>query len=59
MSATNASQRLGFGLVGALLAGGLLLAACAVPDGRPRSGDVLVHHPGVVAGHTELQRATP
>ncbi|MGW7460107.1 hypothetical protein [Streptomyces sp. NPDC054797] len=59
MSATNTSQRLGFGLVGALLAGGLLLAACAAPDGPPRSGDVLVHHPGVVAGHTELQRATP
>ncbi|MEU9148638.1 hypothetical protein [Streptomyces sp. NPDC048349] len=34
MSATNAPQRLGFGLLGALLAGGLLLAACAVPDGR-------------------------
>ncbi|MEU9236912.1 hypothetical protein [Streptomyces subrutilus] len=34
MSATNASQRLGFGLLGALLAGGLLLAACAAPDDR-------------------------
>ncbi|MGP3689290.1 hypothetical protein ACTVZO_32090 [Streptomyces sp. IBSNAI002] len=34
MSATNASKRLGFGLLGALLAGGLLMAACAAPDGR-------------------------
>ncbi|MER6199228.1 hypothetical protein ABT234_17915 [Streptomyces sp. NPDC001586] len=36
MSATNASQRLGFGILGGLLAGGLLLAACAVPDGPAR-----------------------
>ncbi|MCX4528870.1 MULTISPECIES: hypothetical protein [unclassified Streptomyces] len=34
MSAKNASKQLGIGLVGALLAAGLLLAACAVPDGR-------------------------
>ncbi|MFE6905017.1 hypothetical protein [Streptomyces erythrochromogenes] len=34
MSATNAAKRLGFAAVGALLAGGLLLAACALPDGR-------------------------
>ncbi|MEU9084171.1 hypothetical protein [Streptomyces sp. NPDC048357] len=37
MSATNASQRLGFGILGALLAGGLLLAACAAPDGPARA----------------------
>ncbi|MFD0269413.1 hypothetical protein ACFVGY_23015 [Streptomyces sp. NPDC127106] len=35
MSASNAAERLGLGLLGALLAGGLLVAACAVPDGRP------------------------
>ncbi|MFE0578712.1 MULTISPECIES: hypothetical protein [unclassified Streptomyces] len=35
MSATNAAKRLGCAAVGALLAGGLLLAACALPDGRP------------------------
>ncbi|MEU6310835.1 hypothetical protein [Streptomyces sp. NPDC047014] len=34
----NASERVGLCLVGALLAGGLLLAACAVPDGRDASG---------------------
>ncbi|MEU9159706.1 hypothetical protein AB0D29_05375 [Streptomyces sp. NPDC048424] len=39
MSATNASQRLGFGILGALLAGGLLLAACAVPDGPARADE--------------------
>ncbi|MFG2981637.1 hypothetical protein ACGFYQ_10315 [Streptomyces sp. NPDC048258] len=39
MSATNAPQRLGFGLLGALLAGGLLLAACAAPDGGARAED--------------------
>uniref|UniRef100_A0AAU2JVZ9 Uncharacterized protein n=1 Tax=Streptomyces sp. NBC_00049 TaxID=2903617 RepID=A0AAU2JVZ9_9ACTN len=44
----NASQRLGFGLLGALLAGGLLLAACAVPEGRGRAEDprdALLRHP--------------
>ncbi|WP_158879996.1 hypothetical protein [Streptomyces sp. NRRL F-4428] len=35
MSATNAAERLGFAAVGALLAGGLLLAACTLPDDRP------------------------
>ncbi|MDX6765072.1 MULTISPECIES: hypothetical protein [Streptomyces] len=35
MSATNAAERLGCAAVGALLAGGLLLAACALPDDRP------------------------
>ncbi|WP_168714608.1 hypothetical protein [Streptomyces sp. A0592] len=35
MSATNAAKRLGFAAVGALLAGGLLLAACTLPDDRP------------------------
>ncbi|MFD9081081.1 hypothetical protein ACFQ7B_22655 [Streptomyces erythrochromogenes] len=42
MSATNAAKRLGFAAVGALLAGGLLLAACTLPDDRPgplREGD--------------------
>ncbi|MFE2147841.1 hypothetical protein ACFXA3_40005 [Streptomyces sp. NPDC059456] len=38
MSASNASQRLGFALLGALLAAGLLLAACAVPQGPVRVG---------------------
>ncbi|MER6390707.1 hypothetical protein ACFXEL_26015 [Streptomyces sp. NPDC059382] len=57
MSATNASKRLGFGLLGAVLAGGLLLAACAVPDGRARvgdSGETVSRHPGAVAGHDPL-----
>ncbi|MCI4085742.1 MULTISPECIES: hypothetical protein [Streptomyces] len=35
MSATNAAKRLGFAAVGALLAGGLLLAACTLPEDRP------------------------
>ncbi|WP_158717880.1 hypothetical protein [Streptomyces sp. NRRL F-2664] len=35
MSATNPAERLGCAAVGALLAGGLLLAACTVPDDRP------------------------
>ncbi|WP_158709918.1 hypothetical protein [Streptomyces katrae] len=34
MSASNASTRLVFGLLGALLAAGLLLAVCAAPEGR-------------------------
>ncbi|NXY97842.1 hypothetical protein HYE82_26410 [Streptomyces sp. BR123] len=34
MSASSTAERLGLGLLGALLAGGLLLAACVVPDGR-------------------------
>ncbi|MFE9631927.1 hypothetical protein [Streptomyces sp. NPDC006463] len=45
MSATNASKRLGFGFLGALLAGGLLLAACVAPDDGGRSegqGDVVL-----------------
>ncbi|MFI5668216.1 hypothetical protein [Streptomyces sp. NPDC051704] len=39
MSTSNASQRLGFALLGALLAAGLLLAACAAPDGRASARD--------------------
>ncbi|MFB7466065.1 hypothetical protein ACFCZ1_21630 [Streptomyces sp. NPDC056224] len=39
MSASNASKQLGFGFLGALLAGGLLLAACVAPDGRARAGE--------------------
>ncbi|MBZ9598947.1 hypothetical protein ACWGQT_12655 [Streptomyces yangpuensis] len=35
MSATNAAERLGFAAAGALLAGGLLLAACTLPGDRP------------------------
>ncbi|MFC9812793.1 hypothetical protein ACFVJM_12085 [Streptomyces virginiae] len=31
----NAAERLGFAAVGALLAGGLLLAACTLPEDRP------------------------
>ncbi|MGI5446255.1 hypothetical protein ACQEVM_10940 [Streptomyces sp. CA-243310] len=67
MSATNASKRLGFGLLGAVLASGLLLAACAVPQGRARvgdSGEAVSRRPGAVAGHTPLparadRRGTP
>ncbi|MFF4323578.1 hypothetical protein [Streptomyces sp. NPDC001568] len=47
--AANASKRLGLGLLGALLAGGLLLAACSVPDDRPPApdpGDVVLPHQG-------------
>ncbi|MER5808122.1 hypothetical protein ABT143_08000 [Streptomyces sp. NPDC002033] len=36
----NAVQRIGLGLLGALLAAALLLAACAAPDGRARSDGV-------------------
>ncbi|MFI5981898.1 alginate lyase family protein [Streptomyces sp. NPDC051555] len=56
----NASKRLGLGLVGALLASGLLLAACAAPDGQAHAkkpGDVVFRHPGVVVSHTQLQHA--
>ncbi|MET9883043.1 hypothetical protein ABZZ20_07715 [Streptomyces sp. NPDC006430] len=52
MSATNASERLGLGLLGALLAGGLLLAVCAAPDGRARGadpGDAGPRHPAPVS----------
>ncbi|MEU4124825.1 hypothetical protein [Streptomyces virginiae] len=35
MSAANAAKRIGFAAVGALLAGGLLLAACTLPEDRP------------------------
>ncbi|MER7825567.1 hypothetical protein BCL76_101408 [Streptomyces sp. CG 926] len=52
----NASKRVGFAVVGALLAGGLLLAACAVPEDR-HAGDVVFHHPGVVVGHDGLRQA--
>lgn len=56
----SASERLGLGIVGALLAGGLLLAACAAPEGRAHvkaQGDTVFRHPGVVASHTRLPRA--
>lgn len=46
----STSKRLGLGLVGALLAGGLLLAACAAPEGRAHAkdpGDVVFRHPGI------------
>ncbi|MGW7063964.1 hypothetical protein ACWGHM_36425 [Streptomyces sp. NPDC054904] len=49
LNAANASKRLGLGLLGALLAGGLLLAACSVPDDRthtPDPGDVVLPHRG-------------
>nr|WSX49048.1 hypothetical protein OG409_08855 [Streptomyces sp. NBC_00974] len=48
----SASKRLGLGIVGALLAGGLLLAACAAPEGRAHAGargDMVFRHPGVVS----------
>ncbi|MER5778647.1 hypothetical protein ABT144_31060 [Streptomyces sp. NPDC002039] len=57
MSATNASKRLGFGLLGGVLASGLLLAACAVPEGRAQGGEpgeVVSRHPGGVPGHHPL-----
>ncbi|MFF3862780.1 hypothetical protein [Streptomyces sp. NPDC002209] len=38
MSASNASKRLAFALLGALLAAGLLLAVCAAPQGRADAG---------------------
>ncbi|MET9857587.1 alginate lyase family protein [Streptomyces sp. NPDC006450] len=56
----SASKRIGLGFVGALLAGGLLLAACAAPEGRAHAkdpGDVVFRHPGVVVSHTRLQHA--
>ncbi|WP_328787974.1 MULTISPECIES: alginate lyase family protein [unclassified Streptomyces] len=53
----NASKRVGFAVVGALLAGGLLLAACAAPEGRHRAGDVVFHHPGVVVSRGQLRQA--
>ncbi|MET9606563.1 hypothetical protein ABZZ17_16035 [Streptomyces sp. NPDC006512] len=49
-STANASQRLGLGLLGALLAGGLLLAACSAPDDHTRAhepGDAVLPHRGV------------
>lgn len=52
----NASKRVGFAVVGALLAGGLLLAACAAPEGHD-AGDVVFHHPGVVVSHGGLRQA--
>ncbi|MFE2285423.1 alginate lyase family protein [Streptomyces sp. NPDC059443] len=56
----SASKRLGLGIVGALLAGGLLLAACAAPEGRAHAktpDEVVFRHPGVVVSHTQLQHA--
>ncbi|MEV4194013.1 hypothetical protein [Streptomyces toxytricini] len=35
MSESNAPQRLGIGLLGAVLAAGLLVAACAAPEEAP------------------------
>ncbi|AXE23724.1 hypothetical protein C0216_09830 [Streptomyces globosus] len=35
MSESNAPQRLGIGLLGAVLAAGLLVAACAAPEDAP------------------------
>ncbi|MER7763835.1 alginate lyase family protein [Streptomyces sp. NPDC097619] len=60
MSAQNASKRFGLGLLGGLLAAGLLLAACAAPQGRAHTKsvtDVVFRHPGVVVGHDQLARA--
>lgn len=39
VSAMKAAQRIALGLLGALLAAGLLLAACAAPDGQARGDD--------------------
>ncbi|MGG8409204.1 alginate lyase family protein [Streptomyces sp. 12297] len=60
MSELNASKRLGLGVVGVLLAAGLLLAACAAPDGRAHGKsvtDVDFRHPGVVVGRAQLAHA--
>ncbi|MFD9306538.1 hypothetical protein ACFWCB_28415 [Streptomyces sp. NPDC060048] len=56
----SVSKRIGLGIVGALLAGGLLIAACAAPEGRAHArslGDAGSRHPGVVASRTPLQHA--
>ncbi|MEU6863199.1 hypothetical protein ABZ924_08005 [Streptomyces sp. NPDC046876] len=56
MSALHAPQRLGLGLLGALLAAGLLVAACASPEGRAGTG----RHPGdAVADQPAHPPATP
>ncbi|MFE4636094.1 hypothetical protein ACFRJ1_22325 [Streptomyces sp. NPDC056773] len=58
----STSKRLGLGLVGALLAGGLLLAVCAAPEGRAHGrdpGQAVFRHPGVVVSDTGLQPRTP
>ncbi|MFG2714579.1 hypothetical protein ACGFX2_29105 [Streptomyces goshikiensis] len=66
MSAKNASQQLGIGFVGALLAGGLLLAACAAPGGRGHAreeGDTVLLRapapPSAVAGEAGPGGAAP
>ncbi|MFD9338830.1 hypothetical protein ACFWBF_31240 [Streptomyces sp. NPDC060028] len=49
MSDKNASKRLCLGILGALLAGGLLLASCAAPEGRAHAktpADAVFRHPG-------------
>ncbi|GLV86521.1 hypothetical protein Slala03_62100 [Streptomyces lavendulae subsp. lavendulae] len=49
MPAVNETKRLGLAVLGALLAGGLLLAACADPDVQapPKDpGDVVLPHRG-------------
>ncbi|MBT2451935.1 hypothetical protein J7F03_33725 [Streptomyces sp. ISL-43] len=56
----SASMRLGLGIIGVLLAAGLLLAARAAPEGRAQSrapDDVVFRHPGAVVSHTRLQHA--
>ncbi|MEV8532588.1 hypothetical protein [Streptomyces sp. NPDC051211] len=61
MSALNTAKRIALGLVGALLAGGLLLAARAAPDSRAHGrhpGEVDVRHPRV-AGDSVLTGTTP
>ncbi|WP_424211107.1 alginate lyase family protein [Streptomyces sp. BI20] len=60
MSAPNTSKRLGLGFLGSLLAGGLLLAACAAPSSRAHSQDPsapVFHHPGVVVDQAGLIQA--
>lgn len=46
----SASKRIGLGIVGALLAGGLLLAACAAPEGRARAKAASLDHSAHPAG---------
>ncbi|UUU39141.1 hypothetical protein [Streptomyces sp. NBC_00162] len=58
MAASNASKRLGFGLLGALLAAGLLRAACAGPDGQAHGkdpGELVLRHPGAVVSPARLE----
>ncbi|MCB5179481.1 hypothetical protein [Streptomyces antimicrobicus] len=56
MSAPNTAQRLGLGLLGSLLAGGLLLATCVTPEGRSQArGKAVLRHPEGGGGPAHLR----